>query len=35
MTIHPRQIFASIDNVKLDKLAELAVRVGLGLQAGQ
>ena len=35
MTTHPRHVFASIDNVKLDKLAELAVRVGLRLQAGQ
>jgi len=35
VTTQPRHIFASIDNVKLDKLAEVAVRVGLRLQAGQ
>ncbi len=35
MTTQPPHIIASIDNEKLDKLAELAVRVGLRLQAGQ
>lgn len=35
MTTQPRHIIASIDNEKLDKLAEVAVRVGLRLQAGQ
>ena len=35
MTTHPRDITASIDPVKLDRLAETAVRVGLQLQPGQ
>lgn len=35
MTTQPRQMIASIDSEKLDKLAEVAVRVGLRLQAGQ
>src|SRR6202140_1408390 len=35
MTVHERKISASIDPVKLDRLAELAVKVGLQFQAGQ
>jgi aminopeptidase len=35
MTTHQRDIAASIDPVKLDRLAEAAVRVGLNLQPGQ
>lgn len=35
MTSHPRNLSASIDPVKLDRLAEVAVRVGLQLQPGQ
>ena len=35
MTIHERNISASIDPVKLDRLAEVAVKVGLQLQPGQ
>jgi len=35
MTTHPRHISASIDEVKLDRLAEVAVKVGLRLEAGQ
>ena len=35
MTTHQRAISASIDPVKLDKLAEAAVKVGLQLKAGQ
>ncbi len=35
MTVHERNISASIDPVKLDRLAEVAIRVGLNLQAGQ
>ncbi|MGI6851314.1 aminopeptidase [Mesorhizobium sp. 1B3] len=35
MTSHPRGVSASIDPVKLDRLAEVAVKVGLQLQAGQ
>jgi aminopeptidase len=35
MTAHQRSISASIDPVKLDRLAEVAVRVGLNLQPGQ
>src|SRR5258708_20866439 len=35
MTVLERNISASIDPVKLDRLAELAVKVGLQLQAGQ
>src|ERR1700687_1654182 len=34
MTVHERTISASIDPVKLDRLAELAVKVGLQLKAG-
>lgn len=35
MTSHPRNLSASIDPVELDRLAEVAVRVGLQLQPGQ
>src|SRR3954447_22054677 len=35
MTVHERNISASIDPVKLDRLAEVAIRVGLNLQPGQ
>src|ERR1700712_1179587 len=35
MTAHQRNLSASIDPVKLDRLAEVAVKVGLQLQAGQ
>ena len=35
MTTHNRNIAASIDPVKLDRLAETAVKVGLRLRAGQ
>ena len=35
MTTHQRQFATPIDPVKLDKLAEVAVKVGLGLQPGQ
>jgi aminopeptidase len=35
MTVHERKISASIDPVKLDRLAELAIKVGLQLRAGQ
>lgn len=35
MTSHPRAISASIDPIKLDRLAEVAVKVGLQLQPGQ
>jgi aminopeptidase len=35
MTTHQRNISASIDPVKLDRLAEVAVKVGLRLKAGQ
>jgi len=35
MTMHQRTLPASIDPVKLDRLAETAVRVGLNLQPGQ
>ena len=35
MTEHQRQITAAIDPVKLDRLAEVAVKVGLQLQPGQ
>src|ERR1700712_4431277 len=34
MTVHDRNI-ASIDPVKLDRLAEVAVKIGLQLQPGQ
>lgn len=35
MTSYPRNAPETIDPAKLDKLAEVAVKVGLGLQAGQ
>ena len=35
MTTHQRNISATIDRIKLDKLAEVAVKVGLQLQPGQ
>jgi aminopeptidase len=35
MNPHPRNIAASIDPVKLDRLAEVAVKIGLQLQPGQ
>ncbi len=35
MTVHERNISVSIDPVKLDRLAEVAIRVGLNLQPGQ
>ena len=31
MTVHERNIAASIDLVKLDRLAEVAIKVGLNL----
>ncbi len=34
MTTHPRDISATIDPVKLDRLAQVAVKVGLRLQPG-
>ena len=35
MTTHPRDLSASIDPQKLDRLAEVAIKVGLQLQQGQ
>jgi aminopeptidase len=35
MTAHQRTVSASIDPIKLDRLAEVAVKVGLRLQKGQ
>jgi aminopeptidase len=35
MNTHQRNLSASIDPVKLDRLAEVAVKVGLGLREGQ
>lgn len=35
MTVHDRNISASIDPVKLDRLAEVAIKIGLNLQPGQ
>jgi aminopeptidase len=35
MNPHPRNMAASIDPVKLDRLAEVAVKIGLQLQPGQ
>src|SRR5712691_12786013 len=32
MTVHDRNISASIDSVKLDRLAEVAIKVGLQLK---
>ena len=35
MNSYPRNVSAVIDSVKLDRLAEVAVKVGLQLQPGQ
>ena len=35
MTVHERKLSAPIDPLKLDRLAELAIKVGLQLEAGQ
>src|ERR1700738_1926790 len=35
MTVHERNISAPIDPVKLDRLAEVAIKVGLNLKPGQ
>src|SRR5260221_14211335 len=35
MTVHERNISAPIDPVKLDRLAEVAIKVGLQLKPGQ
>lgn len=35
MTVHERNISASIDPIKLDRLAEVAIQVGLALEPGQ
>src|SRR5467141_1039376 len=35
MTVHERKLSAPIDPIKLDRLAELAIKVGLQLEAGQ
>jgi aminopeptidase len=35
MTVHERNIAASIDPIKLDRLAEVTIKVGLNLRAGQ
>lgn len=35
MTVHERNISASIDPIKLDRLAEVAIKIGLNLQPGQ
>jgi aminopeptidase len=35
MTLHERNIAASIDPVKLDRLAEVAIKIGLQLEPGQ
>jgi aminopeptidase len=35
MTVHERNISGSIDPVKLDRLAEVAIKVGLALKPGQ
>ena len=35
MTTHPRDVSATIDPAKIDKLAEVAIKVGLRLQPGQ
>jgi aminopeptidase len=35
MTVHERKLSAPIDPVQLDRLAELAIKVGLQLKAGQ
>ena len=35
MTAHQRNLSAAIDPVKLDRLAEVAIKVGLQLQPGR
>jgi aminopeptidase len=35
MTVHERNLSASIDPVKLDRLAQVAIKVGLALRPGQ
>ncbi|HJP69926.1 MAG TPA: aminopeptidase, partial [Sphingomicrobium sp.] len=35
MTAHQRNLSAAIDPIKLDRLAEVAIKVGLRLQPGQ
>jgi len=35
MTAHQRNLSAAIDPVKLDRLAEVAIKVGLQLREGQ
>jgi aminopeptidase len=35
MTAHERNILASINPVRLDRLAEVAIKVGLQLKPGQ
>jgi aminopeptidase len=35
MTVHERNISASIDPIKLDRLAEVAIKIGLNLKPGQ
>jgi aminopeptidase len=35
MTVHERNIAASIDPIKLDRLAEVAIKIGLNLKPGQ
>jgi len=35
MTLHERKTAAPIDPVKLDRLAEVAIKIGLRLQPGQ
>jgi aminopeptidase len=35
MTVHDRNMSASIDPIKLDRLAEVAIKIGLQLQPGQ
>src|SRR6201747_208798 len=35
MTLHERNISTPIDPVKLDRLAEVAIKIGLQLKAGQ
>src|ERR1700684_1327803 len=35
MTLHERKIAAPIDPVKLDRLAEVAIKIGLQLKPGQ
>ena len=35
MTVHERNISASIDPVKLDRLAEVAIKIGLNCSRGK